>query len=225
MVKAKEFSIPFTWEKRHIVIQDGVWFLPPRVFNDPFVFSGWNQLFSNPDRPVRIEYCSGNGTWLVERAKSDPHSNWLAVEKQFARARLIWARAKNAKLDNVAVAFAEGVELTQRFLPAASVSEVFINFPDPWPKRRHAKHRLVRAEFVQELGRILHPAAHAILVTDNEEYSQIMIHEMKQCPLFQSAIGEPYFEVADAAAYGTSFFDSLFRTLCKTIRLHRFVRI
>src|SRR5208282_4176061 len=73
MVKSKDFKIPFTWEKRHIIIKDRVWFLPPRVFDDPFVFTGWDhpELFGKK-RPVRIEYCSGNGGWIVEKAKNDP---------------------------------------------------------------------------------------------------------------------------------------------------------
>jgi len=222
MVKAKDFRIPFTWENRHIVIHDGVWFMPPVLPDDPFVFTSWDMLFTKK-QPVKVEYCSGNGTWIVEKAKTDPHSNWLAVEKQFERARLIWARAKNEGLTNFAIAFAEGVELTKRFFPTASVDEIFVNFPDPWPKRRHAKHRLIRPEFVQELTRIIPSKGIATLVTDNEEYSAIMIKDMLANPLFSSENGAPHFVVA-SDSYGTSFFDSLFRKQAKTIRLHRFVR-
>lgn len=222
MVKAKDFRIPFTWENRHIVIHDGVWFMPPVLPDDTFVFTGWDMLFSKK-QPVKVEYCSGNGTWIVEKAKADPQSNWLAVEKQFERARLIWARAKNEGLTNFAIAFAEGVELTKRFFPTASVEEIFVNFPDPWPKRRHAKHRLIRPEFVQELTRIIPSKGIATLVTDNEEYSAIMIKDMLANPLFSSENGSPYYVVAHDS-YGTSFFDSLFRKQAKTIRLHRFVR-
>jgi tRNA (guanine-N7-)-methyltransferase len=225
MVKAKEFHIPFTWEKRHVVIKDRVWFMPPRIPEDPFVFAGWNhpELFGQ-ERPVRIEYCSGNGGWICEKAKNDPNSNWLAVEMQFCRARLIWARAKNANLDNVGVAFAEGFELTQRFIPTASVEEVFINFPDPWPKRRHAKHRIVRSEFISELARIIKPTGIVTLVTDDEDYSKIMTEQMHLVPAFKSEFGPPFFQEA-SKEYGDSFFDSLFRNLSKIIRLHRYVRL
>ncbi|MBS0635999.1 MAG: tRNA (guanosine(46)-N7)-methyltransferase TrmB [Verrucomicrobia bacterium] len=222
MIKAKEFRIPFTWENRHITIEDGVWFLPPNLPNDPFVFTGWQMLFKE-DKPVKVEYCSGNGTWIVDKAINDPTSNWLAVEKDFERARLIWARAKNAKLTNFALAFAEGVELTKRFFPDASVREIFVNFPDPWPKRRHGKHRIIRPEFVTEIARILPLQGTATLVTDNEEYSQIMIEEMLANPLLKSPIGSPYYEEANSS-YGTSYFDELFRKQAKMIRLHRFVR-
>lgn len=223
MIKAKDFRIPFTFQERRIMIADGVWFMPPNLPDDPFVFPGWESLFGN-NKPVKVEYCSGNGTWIVEKALQDPNSNWLAVEKMFERARLIWARAKNAKLTNFAVAFSEGVELTQRFFPQESVSEIFVNFPDPWPKRRHAKHRLIREEFVNELTRILPSGGTATLVTDNEEYSAIMIEEMLKNPKFKSPIGPPYFEEA-GSDYGTSFFDSLFRQQAKCIRLHRFLKI
>ncbi|MCE5293824.1 MAG: tRNA (guanosine(46)-N7)-methyltransferase TrmB [Chlamydiales bacterium] len=223
IVKARDFRIPFTWEKRHILIHDGVWFMPPVLPDDPFVFTGWSQLFEKV-QPIKVEYCSGNGSWIAEKAAQDPNSNWLAVEKQFERARIIWTRAKNANLTNLRVAFAEGVELTQRFFPAASVSEIFVNFPDPWPKRRHAKHRVIRPEFVNQLARIIPSGGFATLVTDNEEYSEIMIQEMLANPLFSSVHPFPYFIAIDES-YGTSFFDSLFRKQAKTIRLHKFVRV
>lgn len=197
--------------------------MPPVLPDDPFVFTGWDMLFSK-NQPVKVEYCSGNGSWIVDKAIANPNSNWLAVEMQFERARLIWARAKNAGLTNFAIGFAEGVELTQRFFPTASVSEIFVNFPDPWPKRRHAKHRLIRPEFVRELARIIPSKGMVTLVTDNEEYSAIMVKEMTANPHFAHPFGPPYYEEA-SSEYGTSYFDSLFRMQSKTIRLHRFVRV
>jgi len=224
MVKAHELRIPFSWQERHVIIKDRVWFLPPRVLQDPFVFQGWDhpELFANA-QPVRLEYCSGNGSWIIERAKNDPHSNWLAIEKQFCRARLIWAKAKNLGLNNLAVALAEGQELTERYLPTASVEEIYVNFPDPWPKRRHGKHRIIKPAFVNELARIIKPNGFATLVTDDEDYSKIMIEEMQKNPIFISHFGPPYYTEA-SSDYGTSFFDSLFRGLEKRIRLHKFVR-
>lgn len=225
MVKAHDLRIPFTWQERHVVIKDRVWFLPPRVCNDPFVFPGWDhpELFGAA-RPIRIEYCSGNGSWIIDQAKKDPHSNWLAVEKQFYRARLIWAKIKNLGLDNLAVALAEGLELTERYIPSSSVEEIFVNFPDPWPKRRHGKHRIIKEDFVKELSRIIKPKGTATLVTDDEDYSKIMIHEMQKNPDFMSQIAAPYF-AENPAEYGTSFFDSLFRGQEKVIRLHKFERV
>lgn len=225
MVKAHELRIPFTWQERHVVIKDRVWFLPPRVCNDPFVFEGWDhpELFG-ASRPIRIEYCSGNGSWIIDQAKKDPHSNWLAVEKQFYRARLIWAKIKNLGLDNLAVALAEGLELTERYIPSSSVEEIFVNFPDPWPKRRHGKHRIIKEEFVNQLARIIKPKGTATLVTDDEDYSKIMIQEMQNTPDFISQIAAPYY-IETPANYGTSFFDSLFRGQEKVIRLHKFERV
>lgn len=224
MVKATELRIPFTWQKRHVTIKDRVWYVPPRVPEDPFVFPGWDhsELFAKA-QPVRIEYCSGNGSWIIDQAKKDPHSNWLAVEKQFCRARLIWAKAKNLQLTNLAVALAEGQELTARFIPTNTVDEIFVNFPDPWPKRRHGKHRIIKEPFIIELARIIKPNGTATLVTDDADYSQIMIDEMRANPHFISLFAAPYY-VEASSEYGTSFFDSLFRSLDKTIHLHKFVR-
>lgn len=222
MVTSKDFKIPYIWKERHVVIENRVWFVPVRPVKNEFVFTDWqsSSLFATP-QPVCIEYCSGNGSWIVEKAKQMPHKNWLAVEKRFDRARKIWVKATNAGLTNLAVALAEGVDLTKQFIPSKSVSEVFVNFPDPWPKRRHEKHRIICPEFVFQLSRISTDCGTITLVTDDEEYSKIMIEEMQQCGLFYSDYPAPYYITAPSD-YGTSFFDTLFRDQQKTIRMHRF---
>lgn len=219
IVKAKEFKIPYKWQERHVCIKDQVWFLPPNVPEDPFVFSGWEhpELFDSK-RPVRVEYCSGNGSWIVEKARRHTEYNWLAVEKQFFRARQIWARAKSAGIKNIAVALAEGYELSQRYIPSATIEEVYVNFPDPWPKRRHCKHRIINVDFVNELARIVKPHGFITLVTDDDDYSVIMQQEVGNNAAF-TATFEPI-----PADYGSSFFESLFRGQDKTIKYHRYVK-
>lgn len=222
MVTAKDFKIPYTWQERHVVIENRIWFVPVRPVKTGFVFTDWHTsgLFSSA-QPVAIEYCSGNGSWILEKAKEMPHINWLAVEKRFDRARKIWVKATNAGLSNLAVALAEGLDLTSQFIPDNSVSQVFVNFPDPWPKRRHEKHRIICPEFVCELTRVIQHEGKITLVTDDDDYSAIMIEEMQKSPHCTSDIGPPYFCQAPDS-YGTSFFDTLFRDLKRTIRMHLF---
>lgn len=114
-----------------------------------------------------------------------------------------------------------GLDLTKQFIPTSSVHEVYVNFPDPWPKRRHEKHRIINPEFVSELARILHPHATATLVTDDKDYSDIMIDEMLKHPQFESVFAPPHFQQAPVE-YGTSFFDTLFRDHDRLIRMHQF---
>ena len=69
---------------------------------------------------------------------------------------------------------------TQRFFPSNSVEEVFINFPDPWPKKKHAKYGLVKPEFLDELHRILKRGGTVALVTDDPAYSKETIDTFRQ---------------------------------------------
>jgi tRNA (guanine-N7-)-methyltransferase len=225
MKRLKDLQIPFAWEERKAIVHDRLWYLPEKRDFSHFAFPGWqsSELFAN-DNPIHIEYCSGNGSWLIEKAKNEPHHHFLAVERQFERARKIWCKLHNANLSNVVVAWAEGHMLTQHFIPSNSVSEIYINFPDPWPKRRHAKYRIVQAPFVQELARILKPGGKLTIVTDHVGYSSIIIKELLAQPLLQSQFPAPYF-VEATSEYGSSFFDELFRSQGTFIRLHQFFRL
>lgn len=111
-------------------------------------------MFGN-SRPIVIEYCSGNGQWICNQAKNNPHLNWVAVEKRFDRARKIWGGLHRENLTNLIVICAEAVVYTRYYMPRSSVSELYVNFPDPWPKLRHAKHRLIRSEFLKEVEKTL----------------------------------------------------------------------
>jgi tRNA (guanine-N7-)-methyltransferase len=219
-----KLRIPYTWKNRHVFIQDRCWFGPSCTQDPPFHFSGWEhpELFSKK-QPLYVEYCSGNGSWILERAKKEPGINWLAIEKRFDRAKRVWEKATKQKLTNVAVAWAEGIWLTTQFFPSASVQEIYVNFPDPWPKRRHAQHRIIAPAFVEQAARILLPGGKVTLVTDDAAYSAIMIKEMAASPHFESLHPAPYF-VEATSDYGSSFFDELFRQQDKCIRLHAYVR-
>lgn len=222
MVRPKEIAPPFPKSESIITIHDRVWYLPPLGDTKLFQFPGWHDALVFPTSgDIHIEYCSGNGAWIAEKAKLHPESNWLAVEKRFDRARKIWSKIKNLELDNLLVAFAEGLKLSRNYIPDASVTSIYVNFPDPWPKTRHAKHRIISPEFLTECSRVLKPEGNLIFVTDDEPYSQFFSEVASgQTSLTPhgSGISSP------PEDYGTSFFDSLFRSQGKTIFYHHLVK-
>lgn len=158
--------------------------------------------FFEKEQPIIIEFCSGNGQWIGERAKQNPHLNWLAVEKKFVRARMIWAKLHRENIPNLVVACSEGAIFNRNYAPQAS--EVFINFPDPWPKLRHAKHRLVRAEFLRELANRVELGGKVTCVTDDPGYAKEMVLEFSKCPDWKFL-----FNVNEWPDYGRSFFNDL----------------
>ncbi|MCB1149714.1 MAG: tRNA (guanosine(46)-N7)-methyltransferase TrmB, partial [Chlamydiia bacterium] len=179
-------------------------------------------LFGN-DKPVKIEYCSGNGYWVAERAKAEPDCNWIALEKKFTRVRKIWSKGKNYALENFLVVNGEALETSKRYFPSASVSEVYVNFPDPWPKKRHAKNRLIQPQFIDEIERLLIPGGTLTLVTDDEPYSEQMIEVMCNDTRFSSHFPAPYY-THDWPGYGSSYFEGLWREQGRLIRYHKFCK-
>lgn len=222
-MKPKDLKYPHSWEDRQPVLSDSVLFVPDHYdAYEEYSFPNWSSLevFGN-NQPVHVEYCSGNGTWIFERAKQFPEVNFVAVEKKFERVRKIWAKAKNKELKNLLIVCGEAHTTTKYYFSSDSVDEVYINFPDPWPKDRHAKHRLVQSPFAHELARILKRKGLATLVTDHANYSDQMIEVMMGIPSFSSVYSDPYFS-SEKEDYGTSFFEELWRSKGKSIRYHLF---
>lgn len=98
--------------------------------------------------------------------------------------------------------------LTQFYLPRHSLSEIFVNFPDPWPKLRHAKHRLIQRPFLEEVAGVMLPEGKATFVTDDPPYALQMLHELAQSPSWQPLLQSPHY-ILNPPDYGTSFFSDL----------------
>ncbi len=210
-------------ESKLSVIADRIWYLPER---DPIeadaTFPGWDHpdVFSQIN-PLRVEYCSGNGCWIAAKAAAHPNYNWIAIERKFSRARKIWAKAKTMNLPNLFVICAEGHFVTSHYFSAGSVSDFFINFPDPWPKRRHARHRIIQPAFASQLSRTLIPEGSLTMVSDDAAYSEWTIRILNATPGFTSCYSAPFY-VTDQEDYGCSYFEQLWRSKGKTIRYHKF---
>lgn len=225
-VKPVDLKRPTSWEARRVVVADKVWHIPEYYdAYEAFTFPGWEDaLFFGRRGPIIVEYCSGNGTWILEKAQHNPDHNWVAVEKRFDRVRKIWTKMRNRKLHNVCIVSGEAHLATQHYFPTSSISEVFINFPDPWPKTRHHKHRLMQIPFLHELARILRPGGGITFVTDDPDYSQWTIEQFAKHPKFCFLDPFPYF-CTELEGYGISFFEELWRSKGLMIRYHRIQRV
>lgn len=211
-MKPKNLKCPFTWEERRPTICDRVLYVPEYYDrHHEYTFPGWSspEVFGN-DAPVEVEYCSGNGLWIVEKALQHTERNWVAVEIQFDRARKIWSKIHNLSIKNLLVVCGEGLTFTRYYVPKGSISAAYVNFPDPWPKERHAKNRILKEPFFTELSAAMAPNGIATIVTDHAEYTQQIVDGMLANPLWESRFPAPHF-VRDFEGYGTSYFDALWR--------------
>lgn len=223
-MKAKEIKPLCSWEERRPIVHDKMLYIPPYYQeHNRFSFPGFDQLFDN-QKPIALEYCSGNGSWIIEKALQEPNYNWVAVEKRFDRVRKIFAKAKNRHLDNLFVVWGEALTFTRYYLIKHSVDRLFINFPDPWPKNGAAKHRLLSADFLEELARVMKEGAEALFVTDETLYHEKTRALFLKSGNFYSAFPEPYY-TSSLPGYGSSFFENLWRSKGKTIYYQKWISV
>lgn len=224
-MKPIDLTIPFEWDDRKVVIHDRVWFIPG-LLKTPhdFQFPGWEDphLFGNSN-PVVVEYCSGNGLWIIGKAKEFPNINWVAVEIKYHRVRKIWSKIKNEGLPNLIVVCGEAMRATRDHFPAHSFQNAYINFPDPWPKSRHAKNRLIQSNFLQEMRRTLKEEGVVTFVTDDLCYSDWTINIFQHALGFNPLLPAPFY-TSEMNHYGTSYFEHLWRQRGKPIRYHQFIK-
>src|SRR5271170_4111372 len=105
--------------------------------------------------PLEIEIGAGRGDFMLEYAAANPEKNFLAIELSGTIGQLLAMRCGRAELPNVKVAKMDARTLINLMLPDSSVTAFHIYYPDPWPKERHLKHRMVTPTLVHHLARTL----------------------------------------------------------------------
>ncbi|UJP11396.1 tRNA (guanosine(46)-N7)-methyltransferase TrmB [Microbacterium sp. KUDC0406] len=134
-----------------------------------------------------VEVGSGQGHAIVHAASTRPDDDFLAVEVFRAGLARTMLDADRAGARNLRLVEANAPEVLSSYLPAGAASEVWIFFPDPWHKKRHAKRRLVRPGFPQTAARALAGGGMLRLATDWEDYALQMREVLDEAPEFERA--------------------------------------
>ena len=127
------------------------------------------QIFPRP-APLELDIGCGDGAFAVAQAERFPERNFLGLEKLAGR---VWRGCKKASrlgLTNVRFLRIESSYALQYLLPAGSAEMVHLLFPDPWPKSKHRRRRMVTPEFLALVHRLLAPAGRLRIVTDDKKY-------------------------------------------------------
>ena len=126
-------------------------------------------VFGN-DRPVEVEFGIGKGRFLLDAAERHRSVNYLGVEQAGKYLRLAHDRARRRGLTNLRLVHGDAREFIEFFLGSDCARAVHVYFPDPSPKKRHHKRRLLDDTFLEEVHRILEPSGRLWIATDHDEY-------------------------------------------------------
>lgn len=134
-------------------------------------FLDFELIFQNRN-PVIVEIGFGMGRATVELTEKFPAYNFLGIEVHPPGVGKVLDEIHKRQLRNLRVIQADAVEVLERMVPECSVAGFHIFFPDPWPKKKHHKRRLIQAGFVHRLAERLRVGGYIYVVTDWEEYAE-----------------------------------------------------
>lgn len=120
--------------------------------------------------PLELEIGSGKGGFLLSRARANPHIRFLGIEWANKYYRYSADRMSRWNVSNVRIMRTDAKRFVLHHLPPDCVSVLHLYHPDPWPKKRHHKRRLVQPDFVEATVRALVPGGQCRIQTDHEEY-------------------------------------------------------
>jgi tRNA (guanine-N7-)-methyltransferase len=129
-----------------------------------------------------LEIGFGNGEHLLERALASPERNFLGIEVHEPGVGHLLLAASKAQVSNLRVIAHDAVEVLQHQIGPESLDEVQLLFPDPWPKKRHHKRRIVQPEFAQLVASRLSPEGRFHAATDWTPYAEHMLTVLNACP-------------------------------------------
>ena len=152
--------------------QFGIDFTPNQVIDLPSIFGN--------DNPVILEIGFGNGASLAEMANRNPQQNYLGIEVHSPGVGRLLLDIEERGLSNLRVMRHDAVELLESGIAPASLSGVYLFFPDPWHKKKHHKRRILQPSMVQLLSQAIRPSGIFHAATDWEHYAEQMLEVLSE---------------------------------------------
>ena len=124
----------------------------PYIVNEPFSFKGrWKEVFKNNNQ-IYLEIGMGKGQFLINMALNNPNINFIGIEKFDSVMVRTLEKMENYKLTNIKVIKIDAIDILEVF--DNEISKIYLNFSDPWPKRRHSKKRLTSEIFLEKYNQL-----------------------------------------------------------------------
>lgn len=149
------------------------------LVTEPFSMKGrWSKL--SDGKPIFLEIGCGKGTFVCETAKRNPDNFYIAIEKVRDVMVMAMEKSYNAQLKNVVFADVDAEKLGEVF-EDGELAGIYLNFSDPWPKKKHAKRRLTYRTFLELYRKVLCSGGVICFKTDNRPLFDFSLEEMTEC--------------------------------------------
>jgi len=186
---------------------------------------GFPALFA-PDaaEPLRlvVEIGFGRGEYLRALAAAAPEVAHVGVDLSHRRVLKLARRIARTDERNIRLIEASAQELVRDALEAASLETCWINFPDPWPKKRHQRRRLIQAGFVAALARRLVPGGELHAATDHAEYAAQIDAVLAAEPLLENTLAAPF--VSEVPGRLRTAYEEMWRAEGRALHFFRYRR-
>jgi len=139
--------------------------------------------------PLTLEIGFGNGSALAQMAAADPAADFIGIEVHRPGVGHLLLELEERQLGNVRIFREDAMQVMRQCLPPGCLDRLLLFFPDPWPKKRHHKRRIVQPEFIELAARLLRPGGILHMATDWEDYARQMLEQMQQATAFRNCAG------------------------------------
>lgn len=148
------------------------------------------QVFGNKNELV-LEIGFGDGDFLIEMSERHPEKNFLGIEIKTKRFKIAVKAAEHENNGNIRFLHMNAEIAVKELFPENVFSLVYINFPDPWPKDRHHKHRIVSPEFLRALSKIMKSNGVLEIASDHKDYIDHTFDVFENITFFKSQYSDP----------------------------------
>ncbi len=192
----------------------------------PYLIKPTEQLvdftaYFNNSNPLHIEIGCGNGHFINARAKSNPKINFIGIDK--STKRIIKSIYKVKKCCSTNVIFFNGYgKALLEYIADNSIEACYLNFPDPWPKRRHRKNRIVNNDFLLLLNNKLKKDGYFIAASDHKPYFFEILDLLEKHNGFKNAFQTRYLNHFED--YEISLYEEKWRNMGRDIYFLKFIK-
>ena len=164
----------------------------------------FHKVFGNKN-PIHIEIGSGRGEFLIKVAQQNPDINFIGIDLKEKRIKTLFRKLYKEKLKNVRIAKIFLDEESIKFLPSNSIEKIYLQHPDPWPKKRHFHRRIIQSEFINILHELLITNGIVDIATDHKDYAIWIVEHFKERKDFTSIYKKGFTREAENGHIETYF--------------------